>query len=113
MPRDDDECTSGSAVLETAMYGTKDAAQCFDVASESAMTGTVVVSAGVIFQSQIQARSRHGKTVSNDNVRKHTIAHKNMHNFHITLQNMTHFITWTQHINPNFPSVVFLMIHDK
>ena len=27
---------------------------------------------------------------------------------------MTHFITWTHHINPNLPtSVVFLMIHDK
>ena len=26
---------------------------------------------------------------------------------------MTHFITWTQHINPNLPSVVFLMIHER
>ena len=38
LPREDDECTSGYAVLDKAMYGTKDAAQCFDVASENAMT---------------------------------------------------------------------------
>ena len=38
VPREDDECTSGYAVLDNAMYGTKDAAQCFDVASENAMT---------------------------------------------------------------------------
>ena len=38
VPREDDECTSGYAVLDKAMYGTKDAAQCFDVASENAMT---------------------------------------------------------------------------
>ena len=38
VPREDDECTSGYAVLDKAMYGTKDAAQCFDVASETAMT---------------------------------------------------------------------------
>ena len=38
VPREDDECTSGCAVLDKAMYGTKGAAQCFDVASESAMT---------------------------------------------------------------------------
>ena len=38
VPREDDECTSGHAVLDKAMYGTKDAAQCFDVASENAMT---------------------------------------------------------------------------
>ena len=37
VPGDDDECKSGYAVLDTAMYGTKDAAQCFDVASENAM----------------------------------------------------------------------------
>ena len=38
VPKEDCECTSGFAVLDTAMYGTKDAAQCFYVASESAMT---------------------------------------------------------------------------
>ena len=38
VPREDDVCNSGDAVLDTAMYGTKDAAQCFDVASENAMT---------------------------------------------------------------------------
>ena len=38
VPREDDECPSGYAVLDKAMYGTKDAAQCFDVASENAMT---------------------------------------------------------------------------
>ena len=29
VPREDDECASGYAVLDNAMYGTKDAAQCF------------------------------------------------------------------------------------
>ena len=38
VPREDDECMSGFAVLDTAMCGTTDAAQCFDVASENAMT---------------------------------------------------------------------------
>ena len=38
VPKEDDECTSGCAVLDKAVYGTKDAAQCFDVASENAMT---------------------------------------------------------------------------
>ena len=38
VPKEDDECTSGYAVLDKAMYGTMDAAQCFDVASENAMT---------------------------------------------------------------------------
>ena len=38
VPREDDECTSGYAVLDEAMDGTKDAAQCFDVASQNAMT---------------------------------------------------------------------------
>ena len=38
VPREDDECTSGYAVLDKALYGTKNAAQCFDVASENAMT---------------------------------------------------------------------------
>ena len=38
VPREDDECTSGYAVLDKTMCGTKDAAQCFDVASENAMT---------------------------------------------------------------------------
>ena len=38
VPREDDECKNGYAVLDKAMYGTKDAAQCFDVASENAMT---------------------------------------------------------------------------
>ena len=38
VPKEDDECVSGYAVLDKAMYGTKDAAQCFDVASENAMT---------------------------------------------------------------------------
>ena len=36
--REDDECTSGYAILDKAFYGTKDVAQCFDVASENAMT---------------------------------------------------------------------------
>ena len=37
-----DECNSGFAVLDKAMHGMKDAAQCFDVASENAKftTGT-------------------------------------------------------------------------
>ena len=38
VPREEDECKSGYAVLDKAMYGTKDATQCFDVASENAMT---------------------------------------------------------------------------
>ena len=38
VPREDVENTSGYAILDTAMYGTKDAAQSFDVASENAMT---------------------------------------------------------------------------
>ena len=38
VPREDDECTSGYTVLDQAMYGTKDAAQCIDFASENAMT---------------------------------------------------------------------------
>ena len=38
VPREDDECSSGYAVLDKAIYGTKDAAQWFDVASENAMT---------------------------------------------------------------------------
>ena len=33
---------------------------------------------GIIFQFRLQPRSRYGKTVSNDNIRLHTIAHKNM-----------------------------------
>ena len=37
-PREDDACKCGYAVLDKAMYGTKNAAQCFDVASENAMT---------------------------------------------------------------------------
>ena len=40
VPREDDACTSGYAVLDKAMYRTKDAAQCFDVANENAMTAT-------------------------------------------------------------------------
>ena len=38
VPREDDECNSGYAVLDSAMYGAKDAAQRFDVACEDAMT---------------------------------------------------------------------------
>ena len=38
VPREDDECTSCCAVLDKAMKGTKDVAQCFDFASENAMT---------------------------------------------------------------------------
>ena len=38
VPREDDECTSGYAELDKAMYGTKEAAHCFDVAREIAMT---------------------------------------------------------------------------
>ena len=38
VPREDGECVSGYAVLDKAMYGTEDAAQCFDVESENAMT---------------------------------------------------------------------------
>ena len=37
VPREDEECTSGGAVLDKAMYGTKDAAQSFDAASENAI----------------------------------------------------------------------------
>ena len=33
VPREDDECKSGYAVQDNAMYGTTDAAQCFDVAT--------------------------------------------------------------------------------
>ena len=36
-----DECTSGYAVLDKVMDGTKDAARCFDVASENATTEIV------------------------------------------------------------------------
>ena len=35
---DDDECKSGYVILDKAMHRTKDAAQCFDVASENDMT---------------------------------------------------------------------------
>ena len=38
VPREDGECESGYAVLDKAMFGTVDAAQCFDVACEDAMT---------------------------------------------------------------------------
>ena len=38
LPRADDECKSGYAVLDNATYGTKDAAQCFDVATETVLT---------------------------------------------------------------------------
>ena len=38
VPREDGECESGYAVLDKAMFGTEDAAQCFDVACEDAMT---------------------------------------------------------------------------
>ena len=38
--REDDERTSGYAVLDQAMDGMKDVAQCFDFASENAMTAT-------------------------------------------------------------------------
>ena len=38
LPREDDECKSGYVVLDKVMFGTKDAAQCFDVASENALT---------------------------------------------------------------------------
>ena len=38
VPREDGVKKSGYAVLDKAMYGTQDAAQCFDVASENAMT---------------------------------------------------------------------------
>ena len=38
VPREDDDCKSGYAVLDKAMCGAKDATQCFDVASENAMT---------------------------------------------------------------------------
>ena len=38
VPRADDECKSGYAVLDNAMYGTKDEAQCFDVATETVLT---------------------------------------------------------------------------
>ena len=41
VPREDDECRSWYAVLDKAMYETKDAEQCFDVASENAMTAMV------------------------------------------------------------------------
>ena len=38
VPHEDDECKSGYAVLDKAVYATKDAAQCFDVANENATT---------------------------------------------------------------------------
>ena len=38
VPREDDEFTSGYAVLDKAMYETKDAAKSFDVASENVRT---------------------------------------------------------------------------
>ena len=38
VPREYDECKSGYAVLCKATYGTKDAAQCFDVPSENTAT---------------------------------------------------------------------------
>ena len=38
VPREDDERSGGYAVLDKAMHGTKNAAQCFDVTSENAMT---------------------------------------------------------------------------
>ena len=38
VPRADDECKSGYAVLDNAMSGTKGAAQCFDVATETVLT---------------------------------------------------------------------------
>ena len=37
-PPEDTGCPSGFALLDKSMYGTKDAAQCFDVACENAMT---------------------------------------------------------------------------
>ena len=40
VPKEDDECVSGYAVLDQAMYGTKDTAQRCDVASENAMTAS-------------------------------------------------------------------------
>ena len=38
VPHEDDECKSEHAVLDKAMFRTQDAASCFDVASENAMT---------------------------------------------------------------------------
>ena len=38
VPREDDRCASGYALLDKSMYGAKDAAQCFDLAVEEAMT---------------------------------------------------------------------------
>ena len=38
VPREDTECKIWYTVLDKAMYGTKDAAQCFDVASGNALT---------------------------------------------------------------------------
>ena len=38
VPKEDDQCSSGYAILDKSMYGTKDAAQCFDLAVEEAMT---------------------------------------------------------------------------
>ena len=38
VPREDDECTNGYTFPDKVMYGTKDAAQPFDVASENAVT---------------------------------------------------------------------------
>ena len=37
VPKEEDDFVSGCAVLDKAMYGTKDA-ECFDVASENAVT---------------------------------------------------------------------------
>ena len=38
VPREDDECKSRYAVLDRAVYGTKDAPWCFDVARGNSMT---------------------------------------------------------------------------
>ena len=38
VPKEDSDCKSGYAILDKSMYGTKDAAQCFDLTVEEAMT---------------------------------------------------------------------------
>ena len=65
----------------------------------------------IAYYSRASDTERPQVTITYDSVRQRTIAYKN---YNMTLQNMTHFITFTDHLNPNLPtSVVFLMIHDN
>ena len=70
VPREDDEFTSGHAVLDKAMNGTKDGAQCFDVARENTMTmmgiTTGAFSLGRLYHSSESKMivSRHGHCIN-------------------------------------------------